>query len=136
LSGGRCTGAVAVAVTLTAAAAFARLFIVALGRGLLCRRRCLLRWRGAPIRSASTAAFVIAFFAALTAFFVVVRGGRFCPRGLCNLKGFTWKRLPVGHRREGDGTEGGEGNSGDDEIAAHEFGLAPLWLAQRYEKCC
>ncbi|MDP1907578.1 MAG: hypothetical protein Q8K85_04705, partial [Hyphomicrobium sp.] len=108
---------VAVAVALAAPAAFATVVILALGFGrptlLRLRRGLLRRWLGASITAAailtaSTAAFAIAFFAALTAFFVVVWGGRFCPRGLCNLKGFTGKRLPVGHRREGDGTEGGE----------------------------
>jgi hypothetical protein len=81
---------------------------------LLCLRLGILRrWLGASfsaaaIRTASAAAFAIALFAALAAFFVVVWGGRFCPWGLCNLKSLTRKRLPVGHRREGDGTEGGE----------------------------
>jgi hypothetical protein len=110
---GRCI----VACALAAPATFATVVILALGLGrptLLGSRLGLLRrWLGAlssaaAILRGSTAAFAIAFSATLTAFFAVIRGGRFCPRGLCNLKGFTWKRLPVGHRREGDGTEGGE----------------------------
>jgi hypothetical protein len=108
LLGGR-FNVVVVSVTLTASAAFATVIVLALGLGrlsLLRLRLGFLRgWRGA---TPTAAGFAIALFAALAAFFVVVWGGRFCPRGLCNLEGFTWKRLPVGHRREGDSTEGGE----------------------------
>ena len=111
--------ATAVTVTVTASAALATLVVIALGRGrlrLLCRRRGrrlgLLRgWWGAAIavaiRAASTA-FGIALLAALAAFAVVAWGVRFYTRSLCNLEGFTWKRLPMGHCREGNSTEGGE----------------------------